>query len=578
MKRLILLLLMAISLNVSAQWQGASGTWQKNTVQNQWRFNAGLNGIFAPYDVFAKIEDGLISGGEATLGSGSVTIDTALYRINGTNYTSLPRTFTGIANSPSGTQYYLVVYGQIGGTLDTLSGVRDSVLVLPTLPANTEAVNTIIVGSGGVISATPDLSGFAPKDGTGAFGNWNINAATSSSSFNSTLWNSQKFNGSLNTDINTFMAYDLTFDEWRPASISMVKAVLAPDTTIYRLVANSYSLASGQPRLVSGTNIKTVNSNSLLGSGNISVGTVTSVSSLTLGTTGTDLNSSVTNSTTTPVITLNVPNASATNRGALTSSDWSLFNGKENALTFSAPLSRSVNTISIPAATTSVSGHLTSTDWNTFNNKQNTISFGAIGSTPNANGASIASSVITLQPANASFGGIVTTGTQTFSGLKTFSTSPQITTVTASTSNYRLATRNQTSGALEEIDLGTINGALVYEGSGKTISVAPAADRTTANSISISANRTLTLSDFGSNGQVYIFANTTSASVTITLPNASTMVGLEVTVIKTTASNSTIVQGNANINGATPNTHTAQYKAVTYISNGTEYFIKSERP
>ena len=57
-------------------------------------------------------------------------------------------------------------------------------------------------------------------------------------------------------------------------------------------------------------------------------GTVTSVSALTLGTTGTDLNSSVADSTTTPVITLNVPNASATNRGVLTTADWSTFNGK----------------------------------------------------------------------------------------------------------------------------------------------------------------------------------------------------------------------------------------------------------
>jgi len=57
-------------------------------------------------------------------------------------------------------------------------------------------------------------------------------------------------------------------------------------------------------------------------------GTVTSVAALTLGTTGTDLNSSVADSTTTPVITLNVPNASATNRGVLTTADWSTFNGK----------------------------------------------------------------------------------------------------------------------------------------------------------------------------------------------------------------------------------------------------------
>lgn len=54
-------------------------------------------------------------------------------------------------------------------------------------------------------------------------------------------------------------------------------------------------------------------------------GSVTSVAALTLGTTGTDLSSTVANGTTTPVITLNVPTASATNRGALSSSDWSSF-------------------------------------------------------------------------------------------------------------------------------------------------------------------------------------------------------------------------------------------------------------
>ena len=65
--------------------------------------------------------------------------------------------------------------------------------------------------------------------------------------------------------------------------------------------------------------------NTFNGKGN---GTVTSVSALTLGTTGTDLSSSVATGTTTPVITLNVPTASATNRGALSSTDWTTFNGK----------------------------------------------------------------------------------------------------------------------------------------------------------------------------------------------------------------------------------------------------------
>ena len=63
-------------------------------------------------------------------------------------------------------------------------------------------------------------------------------------------------------------------------------------------------------------------------------GTVTSVSALTLGTSGTDLSSTVANSTTTPVITLNVPTASATNRGVLSSTDWTTFNNKQAALGF----------------------------------------------------------------------------------------------------------------------------------------------------------------------------------------------------------------------------------------------------
>jgi len=57
-------------------------------------------------------------------------------------------------------------------------------------------------------------------------------------------------------------------------------------------------------------------------------GTVTSVAALTLGTTGTDLSSTVATGTTTPVITLNVPTASASNRGALSSTDWTTFNNK----------------------------------------------------------------------------------------------------------------------------------------------------------------------------------------------------------------------------------------------------------
>ena len=98
-------------------------------------------------------------------------------------------------------------------------------------------------------------------------------------------------------------------------------------------------------------------------------GTVTSVAALTLGTTGTDLSSTVANSTTTPVITLNVPTASATNRGALSSADWTTFNNKQNAISVTAPITLSGSTVGITQAGAASNGFLSSTDWNSFNSR-----------------------------------------------------------------------------------------------------------------------------------------------------------------------------------------------------------------
>lgn len=92
-------------------------------------------------------------------------------------------------------------------------------------------------------------------------------------------------------------------------------------------------------------------------------GTVTSVAALTLGTTGTDLSSTVATGTTTPVITLQVPTASAANRGALSAADWTTFNGKQAALGFT-PINKAgdsgIGALSM-GALTATSGNLSGT-------------------------------------------------------------------------------------------------------------------------------------------------------------------------------------------------------------------------
>jgi hypothetical protein len=49
------------------------------------------------------------------------------------------------------------------------------------------------------------------------------------------------------------------------------------------------------------------------------------------------------------------------------------------------------------------------------------ITLAAIGSTPNANGASLSGQILNLQPASSTFGGVITIGAQTLSGAKTWS-------------------------------------------------------------------------------------------------------------------------------------------------------------
>lgn len=74
--------------------------------------------------------------------------------------------------------------------------------------------------------------------------------------------------------------------------------------------------------------------------------------------------------------------------------------------------------------TTQVNGILPVANGGSTGSNTGDVSVATIGASPNAQGASVAAGqVLTLQPADATFGGIVTATTQTFVGAKTFATS-----------------------------------------------------------------------------------------------------------------------------------------------------------
>ncbi|MHB1769826.1 MAG: hypothetical protein ACYCPH_01960, partial [Minisyncoccota bacterium] len=81
-------------------------------------------------------------------------------------------------------------------------------------------------------------------------------------------------------------------------------------------------------------------------------GLTNSTIALATGSSGTDVNVSGSPASLGGTLTLNIPTASATNRGALSPTDWSTFNSKQAALTFTYPLINTSNVISTAFGTT----------------------------------------------------------------------------------------------------------------------------------------------------------------------------------------------------------------------------------
>lgn len=91
------------------------------------------------------------------------------------------------------------------------------------------------------------------------------------------------------------------------------------------------------------------------------------------------------------------------------------------------------------------------------------LSLGAFGSTPNADGLSIAANVLNMQPASVTYPGGISTTTQTFAGLKTFNS--LLTLNAGVTSSYTTGNRNEAFGlgAGSSITSGTDNTFLGYD-------------------------------------------------------------------------------------------------------------------
>ena len=207
---------------------------------------------------------------------------------------------------------------------------------------------------------------------------------------------------------------------WRDTTAALLVSDTASMLTNY--LRTGVAASTYQPILVSGTNIKTVNSNSLLGSGNISVGTVTSVS-------GSGAISS--SGGTTPVIS--IADAAFGTPGIVTSSGTQQFSGDKvfegitqfngravfKDYTYTATRLGGLSstdrfaTVTIGTGLSLSSGTLSATGGSgTVTNVTGTLPISV------ANGTTTPS--ITIASATTSASGVVTTTTQSFAGSKTF--------------------------------------------------------------------------------------------------------------------------------------------------------------
>jgi len=235
---------------------------------------------------------------------------------------------------------YMNLGGLTNGVKFTSGGGISNSFTLPSATGYTFTFPNA-TGTIALTSDIPSITGLVPYTGaTGA-----VNLGFNSLTTNAISLDGNSASGLLNIKSNSTLSggiagyVSLISGNSNQLSIWFGGGNIATFTGVTLSSSRTYTLpdASGTIALVGGSG----------------VGTVTSVAALTIGTSGTDLSSTVATSTTTPVITLNVPTASATNRGALSSADWTTFNNKQGTITLtttgtSGAATFSSNTLNIP--------------------------------------------------------------------------------------------------------------------------------------------------------------------------------------------------------------------------------------
>jgi hypothetical protein len=274
----------------------------------------------------ALVNSAITINGNSTALGGSVSVGTvtsvAATAGTGISITGSPITTSGTLNITNTAPDQTVVL--TAGTGISTSGTYPNFTITNTSPSSGGTV-TSVTGTAPVVSSggnTPAISMAAANTTTNGY-------------LTSTDWNT--FNGKGSGTVTSVTA---TSPVTSTGGTTPVIAMPAATTSV-----NGY---------LTSTDWNTFN-----GKGS---GTVTSVAALTLGTTGTDLSSTVATGTTTPVITLQVPTASATNRGALSSADWTTFNGKAPAVTFTTsyvPYGQGTTTLNQSSSFTYASSTLT---------------------------------------------------------------------------------------------------------------------------------------------------------------------------------------------------------------------------